>query len=168
MTAEEFSKLVALSQVTPGPIAVNAATYVGYQCAGIPGATVATLGVVMPSVILVYIVTFFLVRFKQSDVLQGALSGIRPATIGLLLSAVVFLAQGSVSYTHLDVYKRQDDSEMLPIELVHTPGMKTIDEVASFLKLDQAKTIKALLFRVHDQEYRYVAAFLRGDRERCV
>jgi prolyl-tRNA synthetase len=58
-----------------------------------------------------------------------------------------------------------DDSEMLPIELVHTPGMKTIDEVASFLKLDQAKTIKALLFRVHDQEYRYVAAFLRGDRE---
>jgi chromate transporter len=89
MAAEEFSKLVALSQVTPGPIAVNAATYVGYQCAGIPGA-------VMPSVILVYIVTFFLVRFKQSEVLQGALSGIRPATIGLLLSAVVFLAQGSI------------------------------------------------------------------------
>ncbi|HPZ59473.1 MAG TPA: proline--tRNA ligase [Bacillota bacterium] len=58
-----------------------------------------------------------------------------------------------------------DDSEMLPIELVHTPGMKTIDEVATFLKLDQAQTIKALLFRVHDQEYRYVAAFLRGDRE---
>lgn len=96
MAAEEFSKLVALSQVTPGPIAVNAATYVGYQCAGIPGATAATLGVVMPSVILVYIVTFFLVRFKQSEVLQGALSGIRPATIGLLLSAVVFLAQGSI------------------------------------------------------------------------
>ena len=58
-----------------------------------------------------------------------------------------------------------DDSEMLPIEIVHTPGTKTIADVASFLKLDQSQTIKALLFRVYDQEYRYVAAFLRGDRE---
>jgi chromate transporter len=96
MTAEEFSQLVALSQVTPGPIAINAATYVGYQYAGIPGATVATIGVVLPSVFLVFIVSLFLAKFRQSEALQGVLTGIRPATVGLLLSAVVFLAQGSI------------------------------------------------------------------------
>ena len=53
MTASEFSDLVALSQVTPGPIAVNAATYVGFNGAGIPGALAATLGVALPSFILI-------------------------------------------------------------------------------------------------------------------
>ncbi|MFA7660934.1 MAG: chromate transporter [Anaerovoracaceae bacterium] len=96
MTAEEFSRLVALSQVTPGPVAINAATYVGYQSAGIPGATVATLGVVLPSVLLVFIVSLFLVKFKESEAMKAVLSGIRPATVGLLLSAVIFLAQGSI------------------------------------------------------------------------
>lgn len=96
MSSEEFSRLVAVSQVTPGPIAVNTATYVGYQCSGIAGATVATVGVVLPSIILVFIVSLFLIKFKESQALNGVLSGIRPATIGMLGSAVVFLAQGSL------------------------------------------------------------------------
>ena len=58
-----------------------------------------------------------------------------------------------------------DSSEMLPMETVHTPGTKPIADVASFLGLDHKQTIKALLFEVYDQEYRYVAAFIRGDRE---
>ena len=75
MTAEEFSRLVALSQVTPGPVAINAATYVGYQYAGIPGATAATVGVVLPSVLLVFIVSLFLVKFRESDAMKAVLSG---------------------------------------------------------------------------------------------
>ena len=63
----------------------------------------ATLGVVLPSVLLVYIVSLFLVKFKESEALQGVLSGIRPATVGLLLSAVVFLAQGSI-ITHMQIH----------------------------------------------------------------
>ncbi len=58
-----------------------------------------------------------------------------------------------------------DSAEMLPMETVHTPGTKTIADVASFLGLDHKQTIKALLFEVYDQEYRYVAVFIRGDRE---
>ena len=102
MTAEEFSRLVALSQVTPGPVAINAATYVGYQTAGVPGATAATMGVVLPSVLLVLLVSFFLIKFKESKAFKAVLSGIRPATVGLLLSAVVFLAQGSI-ITHMEL-----------------------------------------------------------------
>lgn len=96
MSAEEFSRLVALSQVTPGPIAINAATYVGYQYAGVAGAIAATVGVIMPSIILVLIIAHFIIKFRQSQALSGVLSGVRPATIGLLGSAVVFLAQESV------------------------------------------------------------------------
>lgn len=96
MTSGEFSRLVALSQVTPGPVAINAATYVGYQYAGIAGAASATIGVVLPSLILVFMAAMFLTRFKESTALKDVLSGIRPATIGLLGSAVVFLAQGSL------------------------------------------------------------------------
>jgi prolyl-tRNA synthetase len=60
---------------------------------------------------------------------------------------------------------KADSSEMKEIETVYTPGTKTIAEVASYLSLSEKQTIKALLFRVHNQEYLYVAAFIRGDRE---
>lgn len=97
MDVEEFSRLVALSQVTPGPVAINAATYVGYQYAGVMGAIVATIGVTLPSLILVLLVTHFLIRFQKSETMNGILQGIRPVTVGLLFSAAVFLAQSSFS-----------------------------------------------------------------------
>ena len=93
MTAAEFSDLVALSQVTPGPIAVNAATYVGFNGAGIPGALAATLGVSLPSFILILIVVKFLERFQASKGIQGAFLGIRPVTVGLIASAVLFVGE---------------------------------------------------------------------------
>ena len=94
MSAEEFSNLVAISQVTPGPIAVNAATYVGYHCAGIAGALAATFGVAFPSFVLVMLVCYFVTRFRNSRVVEGAFAGIRPVTVGLITAAVVFMAQG--------------------------------------------------------------------------
>ncbi len=96
MSAREFSDLVALSQITPGPIAINAATYVGYNSAGIPGAAAATIGVALPSFILVILVSHFMNRFKESQGLNAVLAGIRPATVGLLAAAVVFLSETSI------------------------------------------------------------------------
>lgn len=96
MSAAEFARLVALSQITPGPIAINAATYVGYRFAGIPGAVVATFGSVLPSILLVLLVSHFIKRFKESRALVGILQGIRPATLGLLGAAAVFLGQGTL------------------------------------------------------------------------
>ena len=93
MSPDEFSNLVAISQVTPGPLAVNAATYVGYNCAGVPGAMVATFGVALPSFLLVLLACYFISRFKESRVVEGAFLGIRPVTAGLIASAVVFMGQ---------------------------------------------------------------------------
>ena len=99
MEPEEFSNLVAISQVTPGPLAVNAATYVGYNCAGVPGAMVATFGVALPSFLLVLLVCYFVTRFQESRAVEGAFLGIRPVTAGLIASAVVFM--GKTAFTSL-------------------------------------------------------------------
>lgn len=93
MSAEEFSNLVALSQVTPGPIAVNAATFVGYNYAGLPGAFTATLGVCLPAFLIMLIVIKFMEKFQESKGLQGAFAGIRPVTVGLIAAAAIFVAE---------------------------------------------------------------------------
>lgn len=97
MSASDFSNLVAISQVTPGPIAVNAATYVGYNCAGFGGAIVATLGVALPSFILVLTVCYFIIKFKNSSLIDGAFCGIRPVTVGLIMAAVIFMGESVFS-----------------------------------------------------------------------
>ena len=96
MSTDEFARLVALSQVTPGPIAVNAATYVGYQSSGVMGAIFATIGMSLPSIILVVLVMKFLMKFHENKGVKAVFSGIRPATIGLLASAIIFLAEGAL------------------------------------------------------------------------
>lgn len=84
---------MALSQVTPGPMAVNAATYVGFNYAGIPGAMVATLGVCLPAFILMIIVFKFIQRFNDSKGIQGAMTGIRPVTVALIGTAAIFVSE---------------------------------------------------------------------------
>lgn len=96
MSSEEFSNLVALSQVTPGPVAVNAATFIGFSFAGFGGALCATLGVTLPSFILIITVIKFLDRFNQNRGLEAAFQGIRPATVGLIAAAAVFVGESAL------------------------------------------------------------------------
>lgn len=94
MDPGQFADLLALSQVTPGPIAVNAATYVGLEYSGLGGAAVATVAVMLPAFILMMIVSGMLEKFNNNRVLQGAFAGIRPVTVGLIAAAVIFVSEG--------------------------------------------------------------------------
>ena len=117
MPTQEFSNLVALSQMTPGPIAVNAATYVGDKYAGALGAIFATIGVSLPSFLIIIMIARFLNKFKENEIVQGILSGIRPATIGLLGSAIVFLSETSIfreGFYSLEVMKNPFDYISIP------------------------------------------------------
>nr|WP_315024785.1 chromate transporter [uncultured Aminipila sp.] len=96
MSSEEFSNLVALSQVTPGPVAVNAATFIGYNFAGLPGAICATLGVALPSYLLIITVIKFLDKFNENKGIEAAFAGIRPATVGLIAAASVFVGESAL------------------------------------------------------------------------
>ncbi len=99
MSEDEFSDLVGISQITPGPLAVNAATYVGYTAKGLPGALVATLGVALPSFVLVLLVMGFIERFRGNKIIEGAFVGIRPVTVGLIAAAAVFMAKSVIVFS---------------------------------------------------------------------
>ena len=94
--AEEFSNLMALTQATPGPVSVNAATFFGYRMAGVAGAVVATAALLLPSFFLLTAALGGLERWKRSRVVQGILWGVRPATNALMVQAAVTFAGMSV------------------------------------------------------------------------
>ena len=83
----EFTNLITISQMTPGPIAINSATFVGIKIAGMPGALVATLGCILPSCIIVTIIAYLYMRYRNLDTLQGILGMLRPAVVALIASA---------------------------------------------------------------------------------
>lgn len=92
----EFANLFGISQATPGPIAINAATFVGFKASGIAGAAAATIGVAMPSFILVILVANFLKRNRDNPLVEGAFIGIRPMTVGLISSAAIYVGVSTV------------------------------------------------------------------------
>jgi len=87
MTLYEFADIVAVTQISPGPMGANAAGYVGYAMAGPAGAIAAILGAIAPSFILILLVAHFFKKFYQARLTQSVMHGIRPVTIGLIASA---------------------------------------------------------------------------------
>ena len=87
-TAQDVADMIAISESTPGPIGVNMATYAGYQTAGILGGIIATLGLIAPAIIIIFIVARILDAFKDNKYVKGAFYGLRPASIGLILAAL--------------------------------------------------------------------------------
>ena len=92
ITVTQFTDIVAVSQVTPGPIAINSSTYVGYLVTGdAVGATVATLGLVLPSVIVMTLFSIFFLKFQNNKYISNAFAGLRVVVVGLILSATLLL-----------------------------------------------------------------------------
>ena len=87
LSLSEFTDLVTISQMTPGPIAVNSATFVGIKIAGIPGAIVATLGCILPACIIVTIIAWLYLKYRNRKGLQVVLSTLRPAVVSLIATA---------------------------------------------------------------------------------
>ena len=85
----EILDFIAVSESTPGPFAINISTFVGTKMGGVLGAACATLGVVVPSFVIILIVAKFYEKFKSSKTVSGVMSGLKPAAIGLILGAVV-------------------------------------------------------------------------------
>ena len=92
MDTEAVIDFVAIAESTPGPIAVNMATFVGTQMGGFWGAVCATLGVVLPSFIVILIVARCYDAFQKSKMVQGIMSGLKPAVVGLIASAALTVA----------------------------------------------------------------------------
>ena len=87
LSAADFSDLVTIAEMTPGPIAINAATFVGNQVAGIAGAVVATVGVILPSCLFVSVLAWLYMKYRKLSLLQGILHSLRPAVVAMIFTA---------------------------------------------------------------------------------
>ncbi|MDO4330530.1 MAG: chromate transporter [Lachnospiraceae bacterium] len=102
LTVSDFTDLVTIAEMTPGPIAVNAATFVGNQVAGVPGALAATLGCILPSCIFVTTLAWIYTKYRNLSILQNVLKLLRPAVVAMIFTAGLailipaFFAEGSI------------------------------------------------------------------------
>lgn len=106
----EFTDLITISQMTPGPIAINSATFVGTKIAGIGGAAAATFGCVLPSCIIVSAIAYVYLKYRKMKLLQGILTSLRPAVVAMIASAGLsiiitsfFGEQGMIKLSQLHV-----------------------------------------------------------------
>ena len=91
LSMSEFSDLVTIAEMTPGPIAVNSATFVGSKIAGIPGSLVATLGCILPSCILVTLIAKLYLKYRNISALQSVLGSLRPAVVAMIASSGILI-----------------------------------------------------------------------------
>ena len=87
LTETQFMDLATIAEMTPGPIAINGATFVGLKIAGIPGALAATLGCVLPSLVIVSLLAFVYRKYRDLPMLRSVLAALRPAVVALILAA---------------------------------------------------------------------------------
>lgn len=102
-TAGNLADMIAVSESTPGPIGVNMATYVGFHTAGIPGAVIATLGLITPEIILILLIARVLRQFRQNKTVDAAFYGLRPCSVALIAAAGLLVVK--VALFHAEAWQ---------------------------------------------------------------
>ena len=103
-THAQLADMIAVSESTPGPIGVNMATYVGFSTAWIPGAVIATLGLITPSIIIILIIARVLAAFRQNKYVDAAFYGLRPCSVGLIAAAGLLVVK--IALFDFDLFKQ--------------------------------------------------------------
>ena len=101
LSMAEFTDLITISQMTPGPIAVNSATFVGLKIAGVLGAFAATLGCILPSCIIVTIIARLYLKYRKLSMLQGVLKSLRPAVVAMIGAAGISVLWTAFGWANL-------------------------------------------------------------------
>lgn len=108
LSLNEFNDLITISQMTPGPIAINSATFVGTRIAGFPGAMAATFGCVLPSALIVGAISYFYKKYSDLDAISNVLYFLRPAIVSMILMAGIgilrtaFFNTNTIAFNNLD------------------------------------------------------------------
>jgi len=97
LTLEQFVELIAIAEMTPGPIAVNSATFVGYKVAKFWGAVVSTLGVVLPSFLIIWAIASVFFSFQDNQIVQAAFKGLKPAILALIIVAALSITKIAIA-----------------------------------------------------------------------
>ena len=114
LSLSEFTDLVTIAEMTPGPIALNAATFVGIRTAGLPGALIATAGNIIPSCVIVALLAFLYNRYKKLTVIQSVLASLRPAVVAMIASAGLNILMNAVfASTELNILHLLKSTDIL-------------------------------------------------------
>lgn len=97
LTVQEFIDILAIAEVTPGPIAINSATFVGYKVAGVFGSVAATMGVVAPSLLVIMLLAWLFLRYQGAPQLKAAFAAIRPAVVILIFMAAISVGKKTIT-----------------------------------------------------------------------
>jgi len=124
LDTKEFIEILAIAQMTPGPIAINSATFLGYKISGVLGSIVATVAVVLPSLVIILTIAHFLNKFKESKYVELVFKGIRPAVLGLIASAAFFVGKD----TFIDI-----KSVIIGIGIFYLIGLKKVNPIIGII-----------------------------------
>lgn len=102
-TAQQLADMIAVSESTPGPIGVNMATYVGFTTAGVLGSAIATIGLILPGMIIILIIARMLKRFRDSKYVDAVFYGLRPCSVGLIAAAGLLVVK--ISVLNIDLFR---------------------------------------------------------------
>ncbi len=116
LTTQEFVNIISISEMTPGPIAVNTATFVGYRVGGILGGVIATTGVILPSLILILSVCGLLNKYRKHPLLESIVWGIRPVVVALIIGAVALVARNTLLKEPISINDMLDLSSLQHLE----------------------------------------------------
>lgn len=141
LTLQEFTDLITISQMTPGPIAINSATFVGIKIGGIVGAIIATFGCILPSCIIVSLLAYIYTKYRNMDVIQGALSTIRPAVVAMIASAGLSMILMAIWDNGIVISKTKIDQVIIVIGAIVLLRWKKINPILVMLLAGGAKLV---------------------------
>ena len=144
-TNADLSTMIAVSESTPGPMGVNMATYVGYSTCGVPGAVVATLGLIFPSIVVIIIIAGILHKFRQSKAVDAVFHGLRPASTALIASAGLSVAV-SVLLLHQTGPEIAPGQEVPVLQLFYWPAIALTAMIFVALKWGPLKKLHPIVF----------------------
>lgn len=144
-TNADLSTMIAVSESTPGPMGVNMATYVGYSTCGVPGAVVATLGLIFPSIVVIIIIAGILHKFRQSKAVDAVFHGLRPASTALIASAGLSVAV-SVLLLHQTGHEIAPGQEVPVLQLFYWPAIALTAMIFVALKWGPLKKLHPIVF----------------------
>ena len=133
----ELANMIAISETTPGPMGVNMATYVGFTSGGLFGGVVATLGLVFPSIVIILIISKFLQKFRQSQVVDSIFYGLRAASVALISMSLLKVAQ-------IALLRQSESSSFL--SLISWPAVALFILVFLFLRVSPLKKLHPICF----------------------
>ena len=151
MTMADFTDLVTIAEMTPGPIAVNAATFVGNQVAKIPGALIATLGVVLPSCVFVTILAHLYTKYRKLAMMQGILKTLRPTVVAMIFSAGLMIlvpalfANSRIQFAGSNFQVRAFILFILALVLLRQKKLKKLGPISIMVLCGIIETVSQLL-----------------------